>query len=180
MKRAELEKLGISKEQVDAIMSLHGQSVEEIRKVGETSAAEAARLQNELKEAGKAIQGFKALDVDGIKKAADEYKAKLEKSEADRAAERAQFERQTSAKEILASMKPKSELVKKAALSDLMAAMDDPKFKADKWTKEYAEANASDFGEEKKAGGMEHGGAPKGDDLASVRSAMGLKPAKKD
>jgi vacuolar-type H+-ATPase subunit I/STV1 len=135
MKRAELEKLGIAKEQVDAIMALHGQSVEEIRKSGETSAAEAARLQKELKEAGKAIEGFKALDVDGIKKAADDYKAKLEKSEAERATEKAQYERQTSAKEILAGMKPKSELVKKAALSDLMAAMDDPKFKADKWTK---------------------------------------------
>ena len=44
MKRAELEKLGLTKEQVDAIMAEHGKSVEEIKKGGDDS-AKVAELQ---------------------------------------------------------------------------------------------------------------------------------------
>ena len=38
-------------------------------------------------EAGKAIEGFKALDVEGIRKAADEWKARAEQAEKDAAAQ---------------------------------------------------------------------------------------------
>jgi len=38
-----------------------------------------------LEEANKAIEGFKAMDIDGIKKAADEWKTKFEKAEKDAA-----------------------------------------------------------------------------------------------
>lgn len=44
-------------------------------------------VQAQLAEAGKTIEGFKALDVDGIKKAADEWKAKAEQAEKDAAAQ---------------------------------------------------------------------------------------------
>lgn len=44
-------------------------------------------VQVQLAEAGKTIEGFKALDVDGIKKAADEWKAKAEQAEKDAAAQ---------------------------------------------------------------------------------------------
>ena len=179
MKRAELEKLGLTKEQVDAIMAEHGKSVEAIKKEGETSAAEAARLQKELTDASKAIEGFKALDIEGTKKAADEWKSKYEKAQADRETEKKALEKKASATEILSGMKPKSELVKKAAFADLLAAMDDTKFKADKWAKEYTEANASDFGEEKKAGGMRHDAPPDTEDDGALRKAMGLPAAKK-
>lgn len=37
----------------------------------------------QLKEANKAIEGFKALDIDGIKKAAEEYRAKAEQAQKD-------------------------------------------------------------------------------------------------
>ena len=39
--------------------------------------------QGQLAEANKAIEGFKALDVEGIKKAADDWKAKAEQAEKD-------------------------------------------------------------------------------------------------
>ena len=182
MKRAELEKLleklGADKSLIDDIMGLHGRSVEEIKKGGEASAAEVARLTKELADASKAIDGFKALDIEGVKKSADEWKSKFEKAEADRAAEKKALEKKATATEILAGMKPKSELVKKAALADLLAAMDGDKFKAEKWAKEYVEANASDFGEEKKAGGMRHDAPPDTSDDSKLRKAMGL-PEKK-
>ena len=43
--------------------------------------------QAQLAEAGKAIEGFKALDVEGIRKAADEWKARAEQAEKDAAAQ---------------------------------------------------------------------------------------------
>jgi predicted nucleic acid-binding Zn-ribbon protein len=179
MKRSELEKLGLSKEHIDAIMAEHGKSVEEHKSAAEAQKAEIDRLSKELSEAGKAIEGFKALKVEDIQKAADEYKAKYEKSEADRAAEKKAAEKNATAREILSGMKPKSKLVEKAALNDLLAALDDPKFKAEKWAKEYAEANAEDFGEPKGSGGMRHEDPPKNDgDDAKIRKAMGL-PEKK-
>ena len=179
MKRAELEKLGLTKEQVDAIMAEHGKSVEEIKKESESSAAEVARLTKELADAGKAIDSFKALDVEGVKKSADEWKSKFEKAQAEREAEKKALEKKATATEILSGMKPKSELVKKAALADLLAAMDGDKFKADKWAKEYVEANATDFGEEKKSGGMRHDAPPDTEDDGALRKAMGLPAAKK-
>lgn len=179
MKRSELEKLGLSKEHIDAVMAEHGKSVEEHKKAAETAEAERARLAKELSEAGKTIEGFKALKVEDIQKAADEFKAKYEKSEAERAAERKAAEKNLAAREILSGMKPKSKLVEKAVLADLIAAMDDPKFKADKWAKEYAEANASDFGDPPAAGGMRHGEKPEVKDDAKIRAAMGLPPEAK-
>jgi hypothetical protein len=176
MKRSELEKLGLSKEQIDAIMAEHGKSVEEHKKGAETLEAETKRLAKELAEAGKTIESFKSLDVEGTKKAADEWKAKFEQSESERAAEKKAAERNMAAREILSGMKPKSKLVEKAALTDLLAALEDPKFKAEKWAKDYTEANSEDFGEPKAAGGMRHesGISDKGD--SKIREAMGLKP----
>jgi hypothetical protein len=187
MTRAELEKAGFTKEQIDGIMAMHGKSIESIKATAEAEdtkhTAEITRINKELKEAAKAIEGFKSLDVEAIKKTADEFKTKFEKEQearakeqADHAAERKANERMNSAKEILAGLKPKSKLVEKAALADILAGMEDPKFKADKWAKSYVEENAADFGEEK-AGGMRHNAPPANDDNAALRKSMGLKPA---
>lgn len=177
MTRAELEKAGFTKEQIDGIMALHGKSIEAVKAQITEKEAEIAKRDAQLAEAAKAIDGFKKLDVEAIKKSADEWKTKFEKEAADRAAFVKQTEKTNTAKEILAGLKPKSKLVEKAALADLMTALDDPKFKADKWGKEYLEANKDDFGEEKKAGGMEHGQPPASGNDDAVRKAMGLKPA---
>ena len=177
MTRAELEKAGFTKEQIDSIMALHGKSIEAIRAQVTEKDAEIAKRDAQLAETAKAIDGFKKLDVEGIKKSADEWKTKFEKEAADRAAFVKQTEKTNTAKEILAGLKPKSKLVEKAALADLMTALDDPKFKAEKWSKDFLEANKEDFGEDKKAGGMRHEDAPKGGSDDAVRRAMGLKPA---
>lgn len=56
------------------------------------SQAEFTAVQNQLAEANKAIQSFKDMDIDGIKKSADEWKQKAE------ALEQAQKERDYSDK----------------------------------------------------------------------------------
>ena len=83
MKREDLKALELSDEVIDQIMKLHGQDVE-----GQKSSLTQAQqtiddLKNQVKVAGETIEGFKKLDVDGIKAAADEWKLKAEQAEAE-------------------------------------------------------------------------------------------------
>ena len=83
MKREELEKLGLEKEAIDSIMALNGKDIEAHK--AKIAAAEAERdgLKSQLAEANAAIDGFKALDIEGVKKSADEWKAKAEQAAKD-------------------------------------------------------------------------------------------------
>lgn len=83
MKRDDLEKLGLEKDVIDQIMGLHGKDVEKAKADLTAAQTESATLKTQLDDANTTIEGFKALDVDGIKKAADDYKAKAEQAEAD-------------------------------------------------------------------------------------------------
>lgn len=83
MKREDLVKLGITEELVDQVMTLHGKSVQKHQNDLAASAAEVDTLKKQLGEANSAIEGFRKLDVDGIKAAADEWKAKAEQAAKD-------------------------------------------------------------------------------------------------
>ena len=92
--------------------------------------------QGQLAEAGRTIEGFKALDVEGIKKAADEWRAKAEQAEKDAAAQVAavKFEAQLdnaiqarkgrSAKAIKALLDLDTLRASKDQEADLQAALD--------------------------------------------------------
>jgi hypothetical protein len=83
MKREDLEKMGLTKEQIDAIMAENGKDVEKVKTDVQTAKTEADTAKAQLAEANKAIEGFKGLDVEGIKKAADDYKALAEQAKKD-------------------------------------------------------------------------------------------------
>jgi predicted nucleic acid-binding Zn-ribbon protein len=87
MKREDLEKLELNAEQINQIMVLHGKDIEKAKADLAALTTERDGLKKQLEEANTAIEGFKKLDVDAIKAAADEWKAKAEKAEADRVAE---------------------------------------------------------------------------------------------
>ena len=87
MKRDDLIKLEIAEELVDKIMALHGKSVEKHKADFTAATTELDGLKTQLSEAGQTIEGFKKLDVDGIKAAADEWKTKAEQAQADAAAQ---------------------------------------------------------------------------------------------
>jgi uncharacterized coiled-coil DUF342 family protein len=81
-----LTKLGLTDEKIiDAIMDAHGKDIEKHKTAAETAKASADALQAQLTEAGTTIEGFKKLDVEGIKVAANEWKAKAEQAQADAA-----------------------------------------------------------------------------------------------
>ena len=87
MKREDLKVLELADEQIDAIMKLYGKSVETHKTQLTEAEKQVQALQGQLEEATKAIEGFKELDVDGIKAAADEWKSKAEQAKAEAAAE---------------------------------------------------------------------------------------------
>lgn len=87
MKRDDLIKLEIAEELVDKIMALHGKSVEKHKADFTAATTELDGLKTQLSEANSAIEGFKKLDIDGVKAAADEWKAKAEQAQADAVAQ---------------------------------------------------------------------------------------------
>lgn len=87
MKREDLKVLELADEVIDQIMKLHGKDVEAHKAQLTEAEKQAMSLQGQLEEATKAIEGFKELDVDGIKAAADEWRSKAEQAKAEAVAE---------------------------------------------------------------------------------------------
>jgi len=83
MKREDLEKLGLEKEVIDSVMTLYGKDIEAHKAKLAEAQAERDGLKSQLDEASKTIDGFKALDIEGVKKSADEWKAKAEQAQKD-------------------------------------------------------------------------------------------------
>ena len=87
MKREDLKELNLSDDALDKIMALHGADIEKHKNAVTTAKAEADTLKKQLDDAGKQIESFKGMDVEGIKKAADDWKAKYEQAQKDAAAQ---------------------------------------------------------------------------------------------
>ena len=84
MKREDITAIGIEdKDQLDKIMSLHGKSVETHKQAKTTLETSNAELKAQLETANKTIEDFKGMDIEGIKKSAEEYKSKLESAQSE-------------------------------------------------------------------------------------------------
>jgi predicted nucleic acid-binding Zn-ribbon protein len=108
MKREELEKLGLEKDAIDQIMALHGQTVEKHKTDLSAVKAEADALKTQLSEASKQIEGFKSLDIEGVRKQADEWKAKAEQAQTEAAQQVAKLKFDTALTGALSSAKAKN------------------------------------------------------------------------
>lgn len=95
-----LESIGITdKEMTDKIITEYGNDIKTERDAAET-------LKTQLSEANTQIESFKSMDVDAIKKSAEDWEAKYKKSEADRAA----FEHRTKVKGLVKGLKLKDDI----------------------------------------------------------------------
>lgn len=94
MKREDLKKLGLEDEAIDEVMAMHGQDIEKFKTDLEARENEVQNLGQQLSQAGEVIEGFKSMDVEGIKAAADEWKQKAEdaKKEAEEAVRTLKFD----------------------------------------------------------------------------------------
>jgi len=126
MKREDLEKLGLNAEQIDQIMALHGKGVEKAKADLAALTTERDGLKKQLEEANAAIEGFKKLDVDAIKAAADEWKAKAEQAQKDAEAQLQALKFDHALDQALAGAKAKNIKAVKALLqTDLLKLADD-------------------------------------------------------
>lgn len=91
MKRSDIEKLGLTKENLekaglpedlpDQIFALHGKDIEAFKTKVETAEGERDALQGQLKEAGDKIAEMAKIDPDKLQATANEWKAKAEEAE---------------------------------------------------------------------------------------------------
>ena len=81
MKREFLEELKLDKEIIDKIMNENGKDIEAEKAKVTTKDKELEGMRTQLGEANKQIESFKGMDIEGIKKAADDWKTKAEQAE---------------------------------------------------------------------------------------------------
>lgn len=83
MKREDLKTLGLTDEQIDKVMALNGTDIEKHKTAAATLQTELDGAKKQLTDANTQIEEFKKLDVEGVKKAADDWKAKAEAAQAE-------------------------------------------------------------------------------------------------
>ena len=85
MNKKELVELGIEDEDVQkAVLKLHGLGIEKFKGEVKTLTDDKETLTTQISEAGEQIEAFKKMDVEGIQKAADDYKVQAEKAQAEK------------------------------------------------------------------------------------------------
>lgn len=82
----------LPKEVIDAILDENGRDIEGAKAPVAALTAERDDLKTQLTEAGKTIEGFKGMDIEAIRKEAEDYKAKAEQAEKNAAAQIAEME----------------------------------------------------------------------------------------
>lgn len=83
MNRDFLKSLSISDENIDKIMAENGKDIEGLKANNATLKTELDAVRGQLNTANNQISEFKDMDVEGIKKTANEWKEKAEKAERD-------------------------------------------------------------------------------------------------
>lgn len=81
MQRKFLEELGLEKEVIDKIMDENGKDIEGEKSKLTTKEKELELVNNQLTEANKAIKSYKDMNIDDIKKSADDWAEKYKSLE---------------------------------------------------------------------------------------------------
>lgn len=94
MEREFLKELGLEKEQIDSVMTENGKDIEKAKGDLESKKTKVENLEEQLATANKEIEDFKELDIEEIKKRAEDYKTKFEtaQTEADEKLEEVKFQ----------------------------------------------------------------------------------------
>ena len=80
MTKEELLELGLSEEQITGVFKLNGLAIEGLKSANSVLEKENEQLKSQITEANEKIENFKGLDIETIKKEAEEYKTKFEKA----------------------------------------------------------------------------------------------------
>lgn len=117
MNAEDLKKLGLEDEEViQKIIVLHGKDIEGHKTKLTTAQTELDSTKAQLAEANKAIEGFKGMDIEGVKKSADEWKTKAETAQAEAAKQVAALKFEHTLGDALTGAKAKNAKAVKALL----------------------------------------------------------------
>lgn len=83
MKREFLKGLGLEDTVIDQIMDENGKDINKANEKVKTLEAEVNNTKELLTNANKEIDSYKSMDIDAIKKSAEDYKTKFETAEKD-------------------------------------------------------------------------------------------------
>lgn len=110
MKREFLKGLDVSDENIDKIMSENGKDIEKYKTLSDTQKTELDTTITQLVEANKQIDSYKSMDIETIKKNADEYKTKFEQSEQDKVAQIEALKYETALDKYIGTLKIKDDV----------------------------------------------------------------------
>lgn len=154
MKREDLEKLGLSEEQVNGIMKLKSTAMSEMDTLNSKIAqltTDKENLQKQLNDANTEIQSYKDMDIDSIKKSAEDWKTKFEEMEANQKAEKEKSIRDERTNAFFNDIKFASESAKAGVIAQFNAKdfkydEESKKFLgASEWLKDLQEKDAGAF-----------------------------------
>lgn len=144
MKREFLEGLNLDKETIDSIMSEYGKTTQVLRDERDT-------LKTQIDNANKEIQSYKDMDIESIKKSADDWKTKYEEMEANQKVEKEKSIREARTNAFFNDVKFASESAKAGVISqfnekDFKYDEESQKFLgASEWLNDLKEKDAGAF-----------------------------------
>lgn len=160
MKTEDLTALGLSEDQIKSVFALNGTDIEKYKQDVEKQKQAAIQAKEELEgvktqlsEANTAIKGFEELDVEGIKKAAEEWEAKYKQDTEALKTQMSTKEYEFAVDKFLGGVQFSSELAKKAVFAEFKDKgfkLEEGKFLgADDYIKGLQETNPAAFVVEK-------------------------------
>jgi hypothetical protein len=152
MKREDLKNIGLSDEHIEEVMKLRGKSETDDKKAESEIATLTLKVKEQAKqldEANKTIEGFKQMDIDGVKKSAEEWQTKYESADKEYKAKIDDLSKRNAVTSVSAGLKFSSKGAKAAFEKDLYNAglkLDGDTFLgADDYVKKYTENDPTSF-----------------------------------
>lgn len=140
MKREDLEKLGLSEEQINGVMKLKSNAMNEIdtlnNKITQLN-TDKKNLQNQLNDANKEIQSYKDMDIDSIKQSASNWETKYN----DLVKEQKEAQEKSIREERTNAFFNEVKFASDSAKAGVIAKFNEKDFKYDEETKTFLGAN---------------------------------------
>ena len=117
MKREFLKGLGLEDTVIDQIMDENGKDINKANEKIKTLEAEVNNTKELLTNANKEIDSYKSMDIEAIKKSAEDYKTKYETAEKDYQAKISQMEYDNKLGKYVDGLNLKNDIYKKEVIS---------------------------------------------------------------
>lgn len=117
MKREFLKGLGLEDTVIDQIMDENGKDINKANEKVKTLEAEVNNTKELLTNANKEIDSYKSMDIEAIKKSAEDYKTKYETAEKDYQAKISQMEYDNKLGKYVDGLNLKNDIYKKEVIS---------------------------------------------------------------